>query len=165
MLSLSNISQQPIHRKGPDFMSGNRVGIYTIIYPFIITALFMGCRDPYKQSKPEIEREITTILSLREKAMKSKDIDLYMGCISRDYRDKNDTYSSIRERMQKNFLAFERIDFSHSHQAIYHEDGVVIVVQDYELAFNIGEKRDCVRGKEKILLEQTGGEWKIVKGL
>jgi hypothetical protein len=120
--------------------------------------------DPY-QSKAEIEKEIMGLLFLREDAIKNKDIERYMGCISRNYSDKNDTYESIREKMQKNFLAFEKIDFSQFHQTIYQEDDLVMVVQDYELAFNIGGKRDLVRGKEKIFLERTGREWKIVKGL
>jgi hypothetical protein len=145
-------------------MSGNRVRVLTIIYPFLIMALFMGCRDPY-QSKAEIEQEIRNLLFLREEAMESKDIELYMGCISRNYRDKNDTYASIREKMHKNFMAFEKIDLSQFHQIIYQEDDVIMVVQDYELAFNIGGKRDFVRGKERIFLERTRGEWKIVKGL
>ena len=127
-------------------------------------ALFMGCRDTY-QSKAEIEKQIRGLLFLREKAMENKDIECYMGCISRNYRDKNDTYESIREKMQKNFLAFEKIDFSQFRQTIYQEDDVIMVVQDYELAFNIGGKRDFVRGKEKIFFERTGREWKIVKGL
>ena len=35
-----------------------------------------------------------------------------MRCISEAYQDGNETYTSIRERMQRNFRAFERIDFS-----------------------------------------------------
>ncbi|MGA1842518.1 MAG: hypothetical protein ACMUIU_18040 [bacterium] len=145
-------------------MSGNRVRILTIIYPFLIMAFFTGCGDTY-QSKTEIEKEIRGLLSLREEAMENKDIELYMECISRSYSDKNDTYESIREKMKKNFLAFDRIDFSQYHQTVYFEDDLIMVVQDYELAFIIGGKRDFVRGREKIFLERTGREWKIVKGL
>jgi len=104
-------------------------------------------------------------LLLRKKAMESEDIDCYMECISRDYQDKTNTYSLIREKMQKNFLIFENIDLSQFHQTIYQEEDVVMVVQDYELAFTIGGKRDYVRGKEKIFLERQEGEWKIIKGL
>lgn len=125
----------------------------------------MGCSRDTHQSKAEIEKEIRGLLFLREEAMENKDIERYMGCISRDYSDKNETYESIREKMEKNFLAFEKIDFSQLHQTIYQEDDVIMVVQDYELAFNIGGKRDFVRGKEKIFLERAGREWKIIKGL
>lgn len=124
----------------------------------------MGCRDPYR-SKTEIEQEIKNVLFLREEAIKSKDIDLYMECISIDYKDKTNTYISVRERMQKNFLAFENIDFSQFDQTIYQEDDMAMVVQDYELAFTLGGKRNNVRGKEKIFLIRRGREWKIVKGL
>ena len=138
-------------------MPRNRFRILTIIYPlFLISILFLGCNRTHP-SNTEIEQEIKQILSLREEAMENKDINRYMQCISRDYRDKNETYARIQEKMEKNFDAFEMIDLSQTNQFFYQERGRVMVVQDYELSFIMAGKRDYVRGKEMIFFEKQKG--------
>ena len=117
------------------------------------------------RSKGESERAIGEVLALREQAMEGKDIDRYMTCISEAYQDGNETYSSLRERMQRNFAAFESIDFSQFNRTIYPEGDTATVVQEYEIGFVFEGKRDCVRGKEKILLKRNAEGWKIVKGI
>ena len=97
--------------------------------------------------------------------METKDIDLYMSCISEDYQDDTVTYDLIQEKMEKNFSIFEKIDFSQSNQTIYQDDVSALVVQNFELSFTIGGEQDHATGKERIFLKRKEGEWKIVKGL
>jgi hypothetical protein len=97
--------------------------------------------------------------------METKDIALYMSCISEDYKDNADTYDLIRDKMEKNFDIFEKIDFSQSNQTIYQDNTAAVVVQNFELSFTVRGEQDHASGKERIYLEKKVGEWKIVKGL
>ena len=146
-------------------MSGDRARKLAIIYPFIFCiCLFLGCNKA-KRSQEETMREIKAVMSIREKAMQKKDINLYMGCISKEYRDNTETYEIIRQKMLQNFRVFEKIEFSHSNQTVYINRDLATVVQDYELGFTIAGDRDHARGKEKIFLKKEEGKWKILKGL
>jgi ketosteroid isomerase-like protein len=146
-------------------MPRDRLRKLTIIYPlFFIVTLFPGC-NRIRSSKKATKKEIKQILFLREQAMESKDLHRYMQCISEDYEDRTETYAMIKEKMQKNFEAFERIDLTQFNQSIYQEGNRVMLVQDFELSFVMAGKRDYVRGKERIFFEKKDGTWKIVKGL
>ena len=112
-----------------------------------------------------MEKEIKQVLLLREQAMENKDIHRYMLWISEDYEDKTETYAIIKEKMQKNFDAFEMIDLTQFNQSIYQDGDRAMLVQDFELSFIMAGKHDVVRGKERIFFEKKNGTWKIVKGL
>lgn len=127
-------------------------------------AFFAGCAST-DRSSAEAEKAINQVMSIREKAIREKDIDLYMTCISKDYKDREDSFDVVRERMQKNFEVFEMIDFLTSKRTVYLEGQKAMLVEDYEIVFFAGAKRDRARGKEQIFLRKEDGGWKIVKGL
>jgi len=146
-------------------MPRDRSGIFIVIFSMSISlALVWGC-NRIRSSKEETDADIRNVLSLRKQAMETKDIDLYMSCISEDYQDDTVTYDLIQEKMEKNFSIFEKIDFSQSNQTIYQDDVSALVVQNFELSFTIGGEQDHATGKERIFLKRKEGEWKIVKGL
>ncbi|MGA1844788.1 MAG: YybH family protein [bacterium] len=146
-------------------MSGYGTRRFALIALFIIPIGLFLCLNCAPRSKEKSERAIGEVLALREQAMEGKDIDLYMRCISEAYQDGNETYTSIRERMQRNFRAFERIDFSQFNRTVYPEGDSATVVQEYEIGFVFEGRRDYVKGKEKILFKRNPGGWKIVKGI
>lgn len=146
-------------------MPRDRLRKLTIIYPiFFIVTLFPGC-NRFPSSKNAMEKEIKQVLLLREQAVESKDINKYMRCISENYEDRTETYAMIKEKMQKNFDAFELIELTQFNQSFYQEGDRVMLVQDFELSFVMAGERDYVRGKERIFFEKKNGTWKIVKGL
>ena len=112
-----------------------------------------------------MEKAIGLVMFTRERAIREKDIDLYMTCISEDYTDNTDTFDMVKERMHKNFEVFDRIDFSTSDRTVYLEDQTATLVQDYDLVFFVDGKSDRARGKERIFLRREDRGWKIVKGL
>jgi hypothetical protein len=146
-------------------MPGYGARRFTLILIGLITISILVCLNCSRRSIGESERAIGEVLALREQAMEGKDIDRYMRCISEAYKDGNETYASIREKMQRNFMAFERIDLAQFNRTVYPDGDNAVVVQEYELGFVIEGKRDYVRGKERILLMRGPDGWKIKEGI
>jgi len=146
-------------------MPGYGARRFTVITIVLVTVSLLLCLNCSRRSRGKSEQAIAEVLALREQAMEGKDIDRYMRCISEAYQDGNETYASIRERMQRNFMAFERIDLSQFNRTIYTDGDSATVVQEYKLGFVIEGKRDYVRGKERILLTRSPDGWKIVEGI
>ena len=143
-------------------MPGDRSRIFIVVLSLSIPIILLGgCHRTRSSDKEDVRH----ILALRERAMETKDITLYMSCISEDYHDNANTYDVIRDKMEKNFDLFDKIDFSQSNQTIYQDNSAAVVVQDFELSFTVWGAPDHAIGKERIHLEKKAGKWKIVKGL
>ncbi len=144
-------------------MSKRRDQSLTIVSILIFSTLFIaGCNS---NKEPNPEKEIDLLMRNREIAIKQKDINLYMKCISRAYNHNSKTFEMIIKEMEENFNVFDGIDFSTSKRKIYPEDKALIVVQDYDLVFSLNGKSEHYHGKERIFLIKEDSGWKIIKGL
>jgi len=146
-------------------MSGDQAQNLTIISLLIFHLLFLNCCKGNSSKLSEIEREINLLMDIREKAIKEKNLGLYMDCISRDYNDSSKNFISIKQEMKENFSAFDKIDFFTENRALYSEGDFVMVVQDYEIVFSFEGKKEHIQGKERLFLRKENSIWKILNGL
>ncbi|HLE24521.1 MAG TPA: hypothetical protein VI935_02590, partial [Thermodesulfobacteriota bacterium] len=93
-----------------------------VIIPFLIT----HCGDSDRN-------KIEDLLSKRQKAFETKNVNLYMSCISPTYRQEKDGKVIGIEEIKKNFLSnvtlFDQIKVSHYDRNIYNTDKRVNVSQ------------------------------------
>jgi hypothetical protein len=111
------------------------------------------------------EEKIYQILNRRQEALQKKDLSLYLSCISKAYQDKEEDFDGLRKRIEGYFKTFDRISYSSWDRSIQIDGEAAIVVQQFSLVVEKGEKKNRYSGKEGLFLKKEGKEWKIIKGL
>jgi len=111
------------------------------------------------------EEKIYQILNRRQEALQKKDLSLYLSCISKAYQDKEEDFDGLRKRIEGYFKTFDRINYSSWDRTIQIDGEAAIVVQQFSLVAEKGEKKNRYSGKEGLFLKKEGKEWKIIKGL
>ena len=108
---------------------------------------------------------IREVLQQREEALQKKDLALYLSCISRSYKEKNEDYEQLRNRIEGYFKTFDRIDYSSWDRSIQVDGESATVTQQFRLEVEKEGKRHQYAGKELLLLDKEGSHWKIMRGL
>jgi len=111
------------------------------------------------------EEKIYQILNQRQEALQKRDLSLYLSCISRAYQDKEEDFDGLRKRIEGYFKTFDRISYSSWDRSIQIDVETAIVVQQFSLEVEKGEKKNRYSGKEGLFLKKDGKEWRIIKGL
>ena len=127
-----------------------------VFIPFLITHCVDSDRD-----------KIEDLLSKRQKAIETKNVNLYMSCISPTYRQEKDGKVVGIEQIKKNFLSnvtlFDQIRVSYYDRNIYNADKRVNVSQKTKVDVRLEEDNSRFQLSENIIFEKINGEWKIVK--
>jgi ketosteroid isomerase-like protein len=111
------------------------------------------------------EEKIYQVLNRRQEALQKRDLSLYLSCISEAYQDKEEDFDGLRKRIEGYFKTFDRISYSSWDRSIQIDGEAAIVVQQFSLVVEKGEKKNRYSGKEGLFLKKEGKEWKIIKGL
>jgi len=128
---------------------------------FISIIIFsMGCKGSDK-------REIEDILSKRENALETKDVDVYLSSISPNYKEgKNGKVFGVDE-IKKQFLLnvslFDSIDINSEDRSIYVQGDKAFVVQKTTVKVKIEDDESLFRLDERLGFEKVDGKWQIVK--
>ncbi len=111
------------------------------------------------------EEKIYQVLNRRQEALQKRDLSLYLSCISKAYQDKEEDFDGLRKRIEGYFKTFDRISYSSWDRSIQIDGETAIVVQQFSLVVEKGEKKNRYSGKESLFLKKEGKEWRIIKGL
>jgi len=127
---------------------------------FVLISLIVSCGNSDK-------KEIEELLSRRQKAFETKDFDLYLTCISQDYKEEKEGNVIGIEEIKKNFLSnvsiFDQIKISYSDRTIYQNGEKAELVQKTAVEVKIENDNSRFQINEKIGLEKINGKWEIVK--
>lgn len=130
---------------------------------FLFTLLILfavSCGNPENS-------EIEKVLSDREHALETKNVDLYMSLISPSYSLKKDNKVIGVEEVRKNFLSnvtlFDNLEISHTDRSIYDKGQKTEVVQMVVVVATVNESKSRFRINERIELAKIDGKWLIVK--
>ena len=111
------------------------------------------------------EERIRQTLNERGEAFKTKDLSLYLSCVSEDYQDKEGGFPQLRKRMEAYFNAFDRIEYESWDRSVVVEGETATVTQQFHLEVEKGGKKNRYSGKEAFLLRKEGKRWRIFRGL
>jgi ketosteroid isomerase-like protein len=111
------------------------------------------------------EEKIYQILNRRQEALQRRDLSLYLSCISEAYQDKEEDFNRLQKRIDGYFKTFDRISYSSWDRSVQINGETAIVIQQFHLEVEKGEKKNRYSGKEALFLKKEGKEWKIIKGL
>ena len=111
------------------------------------------------------EEKIYQMMNRRQEVLQRKDLSLYLCCISRAYQDKEEDFSGLEKRIEGYFKTFDRIAYSSWDRSVEIEGNTAMVIQQFYLETEKGEKKNRYSGKEALFLKKEGKEWKIIKGL
>jgi len=128
-----------------------------IFYLFTIF-LFLSCTFSE-------ENQIHKTLDRREEALRKKDLSLYLSCISKDYKDKDEDFGRLQNRISSYFNTFDRIEYTYWDRSIQIEEEKALVLQQFTLEVEKGEKKNRYSGKEILFFKKEGRAWRILKGL
>ncbi|MFQ5787782.1 MAG: nuclear transport factor 2 family protein, partial [Thermodesulfobacteriota bacterium] len=106
-------------------------------------------------------------LSKRQSALETKEVEIYLSCISPNYREeKNGKLIGIDE-IKNNFLSnvslFDSIKISRDDTSIYLEGNRAVVVQKIDVRVKIDKDESIFRLDERLGFERVDGKWQIVK--
>lgn len=120
--------------------------------------LLLACQTPE-------EEKIRQALQQRQEALRSRDLPLYLSCISKTYHDKEEDFSRLQNRIAGYFRNFDRIEYQSSNVSIHREGETAVVTQEFHLEVEKLGKTKLYGGKEALFFRKEGREWKIVGGL
>ncbi|MER3447462.1 MAG: hypothetical protein C4291_11765 [Candidatus Dadabacteria bacterium] len=133
---------------------------YLLFSVFILLSVFISCRNSDRE-------KIEDVLSKRERAFETKNLELYLSCISPNYREEKNGRSIGIEEVKKNFLSntsvFDQIKISHSNRTIYLNGEKAEVAQRTAVEVKLDKEEGHFTFKENIGFERIGGKWLIVK--
>ncbi len=113
------------------------------------------------------EEEIEELLSKRQRAFETKNVELYLSCISPEYKQKNgDTVTGVEE-IKKGFITnvsvFDQIKLSPFDRNIYQDGDKAEVFQKVKVNLKIEKEENQFVLREKLSLEKVNGKWLVVK--
>jgi hypothetical protein len=112
-------------------------------------------------------KEIESVLSQRESALETKNLELYLECISPGYRvDKNGEVIDIdklKKQFETNVSLFDDIQISSKDQSIYIEGNTANVAQRTDVKLRIDKDKGAFRLSENLVFEKIDGKWTIIK--
>jgi hypothetical protein len=111
------------------------------------------------------ENQIRKTLDRREEALRKKDLSLYLSCISKDYKDKEEDLGRLQNRIGSYFKTFDRIEYTYWDRSVQIEGETAMVLQQFNLEVEKGGKRNRYSGKEALFFKKEGRTWRIMKGL
>jgi hypothetical protein len=111
------------------------------------------------------EDKIYQILHRRQEALQSRDLSLYLSCISKAYEDKEEDFYRLQKRIEGYFKNFDRISYSSWDRFVQIDGETATVIQQFYLEVGKGEKKNHYSGKEALLFKKEGKDWRIIKGL
>ncbi|MCJ7803724.1 MAG: nuclear transport factor 2 family protein [Desulfobacterales bacterium] len=111
------------------------------------------------------EEKIYQILNRRQEALQKKDLSLYLSCLSKAYQDKEEDFNRLEKRIEGYFKTFDRITYSNWDRSVQIDGETAMVIQQFHLEVEKGEKKNRYSGKEALFLKKEGREWKIIRGL
>ena len=73
------------------------------------------------------ENQIRKTLDRREEALRKKDLSLYLSCISKDYKDKDEDFGRLQNRIGSYFKTFDRIEYTYWDRSVQIEGETAIL--------------------------------------
>jgi len=126
----------------------------------LLTIFVLSCGSPQKE-------EIESQLSIREEAIETKNVDLYMTLISPDYNVEINNKVIDAEAIKKKFLSnvalFDKLEITNANRSIYERDDVTEVVQLTVVDALVDNTKNRFKVNEKIQFAKIDGKWLIVK--
>ena len=112
-------------------------------------------------------KEIDELLVQRQKALETKDVEMYLTLISPDYSEERDGNTLTLEDIKKSFLTnvslFDALQISHADRSIYLKDDYADVFQITKVTASINDSKSVFKLSEKIAVQKFGDKWLIVK--
>lgn len=112
-------------------------------------------------------KEIDSVLSQRQRAYETKNVELYLECISPAYSvdkdgDKIDL-DKLKKQFENNVSVFDEIQIRSKDRNIYIEDDKANVRQRTDVRLRIDRHKSTFRINENLVLAKSGGKWRITK--
>lgn len=126
----------------------------------VFVLLVASCGNPQNE-------EIEALLSKRDEALETKNVDLYMTLISPEYKVEKELNVFGPEEVKKKFLSnvtlFDDLKITHANRSIYERDDITEVVQLTVVDASVNDTKTRFKVNEKIHLSKIDGKWFIVK--
>ena len=133
---------------------------HLLYIPAAVLIFVLACGNPQNS-------EIEEALNLREKALETNDLDLYMTLISPDYKEERAGKMLGPGDIKKNFTdtypIFHTLEISSTDRSIYLKGNQAEVFQINRAEATINDEKSVFKVQEKIVLEKIGDKWLIVK--
>ena len=133
---------------------------FSSVATFFLLILLFSCGGSDK-------KQVEELLSKRKEAFETKNIELYLSCISPGYSEEKNSQNigieEITNRFMQNVTPFDRIEISYSDRSIYQKGNKAEVAQKAAVEVSIEKDKSRFQINERLVLEKVGDKWLIVK--
>lgn len=126
----------------------------------VTSIVLAACSNPQNN-------DIEELLAVREQALETKDVDLYLTIISPNYKEVRDEkefgLKDLKEYFIKTYPIFNTLNITNTDRSIYIDGKKADVFQINRVEATINNEKSVFQIKEKMVLENVGDKWLIVK--
>jgi len=126
----------------------------------LLTLIVISCGSSQNE-------EVEAQLSIREEAIETKNVDLYMTLISPEYSVEENNkvigLEAVKKKFMSNVALFDKLEITNANRSVYERDGVTEVVQLIVVDALVDDTKNRFKVNEKIQFSKIGGKWLIVK--
>jgi len=114
----------------------------------------------------QVEKEaVLRVLQMREQAMNTRNIKLYLMIISPAYSDKGKDRAQLQDGLEAGFKIYDSVRYQAGEQKLQIKGKQAEVTGTYRMKVVIRGKEMVLDGKEHLVLAKEPDGWKIIAGL
>ena len=114
----------------------------------------------------QVEKEaVLRVLQMREQAMNTRNINLYLMIISPAYSDKGKDRAQLQDGLEAGFKIYDSVRYQAGEQKLQIKGKQAEVTGTYRMKVVIRGKEMVLDGKEHLVLAKEPDGWKIIAGL
>lgn len=135
--------------------------ISLLILSLLIFSVITGCQS----KKPDREEmaKVKQVMELRQKAIHTRDIELYKQVIFPGYSDAGINYDGIVAEMQDKFENYENIEFTYQRSTVDMDMNSARMVG--QISYKATGMKKPVYDQERTIFRRVDGKWMISAGI
>lgn len=127
---------------------------------FVLLCILAGCMTSDQETEA-----VKALLAKRSQALNSKDLDLYLSIVSRNFYSSGKDITRLRREVASVFSRYEQVSYRPDSVDIKLHGATATVSGHYALRVVAAGKETVLNGEEHLSLVKESGGWKITAGL
>lgn len=125
-------------------------------------SVLTGCEQNNKSIKEE-KALVKQVMEMRQKAIQTRDIELYKQVIFPGYKDGGVDYNGVITDMQEKFDQYENIEFTFQRSSVDMDMNSARMVG--KISYNATGMEKPVYDQERTIFRRVDGKWSISAGI
>ena len=136
---------------------------FLLILISLVLLLVTGCDRGNDATKVKAKALVKLVMETRQKAIQTKDIELYKQTVFPGYSDGGVNFDGLIEEMQDAFKRYESITFTYQRSAVDMDMNSARMVG--QISYQATGMEKPVYAQERTIFRRVDGKWTISAGI